>query len=162
MGSCRLSVPVVVLRSCGLCLFAAFGIVATAPAIPSQNPIRAWSCLLYASDTARRSELPQRLAGYEPRLQRSFGFINYQLLAQHEIAVEGVSETPLLSAGDIHILLSSFSMAPDGGYVVRLLFVQGDKQEMETQAKVGQGSPLFIRGPEWRDGQIIIVVAISS
>jgi hypothetical protein len=153
---------VVVLRSWGLCLLAAFGIEATAHAIPSQDPVRAWSCLLYASDTARRSELPQRLAGYEPRLQRSFGFINYQLLAQHEIAVEGVSETPLLSAGDIHILLSSFSMAPDGGYVVRLLFVQGGKQEMETQAKVGQGSPLFIRGPEWRDGQIIIVVAISS
>jgi hypothetical protein len=162
MGSTSVSVPAVALRSCGFCLLAAFGIVATAHAIPSPDPIRAWSCLLYASDTARRSDLPQRLAGYEPRLQRSFGFINYQLLAQHEISVEGVSETPLLSAGDIHILLSSLSATPDGGYVVRLLFVQGDKQEMETQFKVGEGSPLFIRGPEWRDGQIIIVVAISG
>jgi hypothetical protein len=42
------------------------------------------------------------------------------------------------------------------------LFVEGTKQVMETQAKVGQGSPLFIRGPNWRDGQIIIVVMLGT
>jgi hypothetical protein len=162
MGSFRFSVPAVALRSCGLYLLAACGIVATAHAVPSQDPIRAWSCLLYASDTPTRSELPGRLAGYQPRLQRSFGFVNYQLVAQHETDIESVNETPLLSAGDIHILLSALSVTPDGGYVARLLFVQGDKQEMETQFKVGEGSPLFIRGPQWRDGQIIIVVAFSG
>jgi hypothetical protein len=43
-----------------------------------------------------------------------------------------------------------------------LLFVEGTKQVMETQAQVGQRSPLFIRGPDWRDGQIIIVVMVAA
>jgi hypothetical protein len=162
MRSSRVSVRALSLRRCRFCLLAAFGAVATAHAFPSQDPSHAWGCLLYASDTARQSELPERLAGYGPRLKRSFGFINYQLLSQRETPVEGISKTPLLSAGDIHIFLSSLSVTPDGGYVVRLLFVQREKQEMETQAKVGEGSPLFIRGPDWRDGQIIIVVAFSG
>jgi len=33
---------------------------------------------------------------------------------------------------------------------------------METQARVSLNSPLFIRGPNWRDGQIIIVVMVVT
>jgi hypothetical protein len=60
------------------------------------------------------------------------------------------------------VLLTSLSHAPDGRFLLELLFVEGTKQVMETQAKVGQGSPLFIRGPDWRDGQIIIVVMVAA
>jgi len=60
------------------------------------------------------------------------------------------------------VLLTSLSSSPDGKYLVGLLFVEANKQVMETQARVARGSPLFIRGPDWRDGQIIIVVLIAT
>lgn len=117
---------------------------------------------MYASNAATPAKLPERLAAYGPRLKRSFGFSNYRLMAQYEIAVDEAAETPLLSAGDLHICITSLLPAPGGRYVVGLLFVEGSQQIMETQARVGRGSPLFIRGPEWREGQVIIVVAIDA
>jgi len=83
------------------------------------------------------------------------------VIAQREIAVENQAENLLVSAGALQVLLTSLSSSLDGKYLVGLLFVEGNKQVMETQAKVTQGSPLFIRGPNWRDGQIIIVVMLA-
>ncbi len=129
---------------------------------PAQGGAHAWSCLLYASNSVGPSELPVRLVTYGPRLRRSFGFSNYHLLAQHEIAVGDGAEMPLLSERGIHVTITSLSRASDGRYVVGLLFVEGERRIMETEARVGRESPLFIRGPEWRDGQVIIVVAIGT
>jgi hypothetical protein len=38
----------------------------------------------------------------------------------------------------------------------------GNQPSDENQARVGERSPLFIRGPDWREGQIIIVVMVGS
>ena len=162
MGSVRAHGPVTRLRGRRFWPIAAFFLLAMVVCTPAQGAAHAWSCLLYASNAATPDELPERLTAYGPRLKRSFGFSNYRLLAQHEIVADEAAETPLLSAGDIHISITSLLPAPDGRYVVGLVFVEGSQQIMETQARVGRGSPLFIRGPEWREGQIIIVVAIDA
>jgi hypothetical protein len=140
---------------------AAIVAVCGAFAAPVHASIHAWGCLLYASNVGNAFVLPSRLAGYDSPLRRSLGYSNYRVIAQREIAVENQALNLLVSAGDVHVLLTSLSLAPDGKYLIDLLFVEGTKQVMETQAKVGQGSPLFIRGPDWRDGQIIIVVTVS-
>jgi hypothetical protein len=131
-------------------------------AAPAQASIRAWGCLLYASNVDKAFELPPRLAHYGTPLRRSLGYSNYRVIAQHEIAVENRAESLLVSAGDIQVLLTSLAAESDGKYLVELLFAEGAKQIMQAQAKVGQGSPLFIRGPDWRDGQIIIVVMVAA
>jgi hypothetical protein len=162
MGRVRAARPAT--RSRGRRFWSIAGLILSAIVIcaPAQGAAHAWSCLLYASNAESPDELPERLAVFGPRLKRSFGFSNYRLLAQHEIAVPEAAETPLLSAGDLHIFIKSLLPAPDGRYVLGLVFVEGSQQVMETQARVGRGSPLFIRGPEWREGQIIIVVAIDA
>jgi hypothetical protein len=129
---------------------------------PVHAAVHAWGCLLYASNAEKALELPAYLAAYGAPLRRSLGYSNYRVISQREIAVENQAENLLVSAGDIQVVLTRASLAPDGKYLVELLFVEGTKQVMETQAKVGQGSPLFIRGPNWRDGQIIIVVMMGT
>ena len=162
MGRVRATEAVTRLRDRRIWSIVAFFFLAVVVCAPAQGASHAWCCLLYASNAAAPAELPERLAPYSPRLKGSFGFSNYRLMAQHEIAVGEAAKTPLLSAGDIHIFITSLLPAPDGRYVVGLLFVEGSQQIMETQARVGRGSPLFIRGPEWREGQVIIVVAIDA
>ena len=131
-------------------------------ATPVHASIRAWGCLLYASNSGRALDLPPRLDAYEAPLRRSLGYSNYRLIAQHEIALINQPQNLLVSAGDIQVILTNLSAAPDGRYLVGLLFVEGTKEVMETQAKVGLGSPLFIRGPDWREGQIIIVFMVAN
>jgi hypothetical protein len=131
-------------------------------AVPAQASIRAWGCLLYASNVDKAFELPPRLAHYGVPLRRSLGYSNYRVIAQREIAVEDRADNLLVSAGDIQVVLTNLAAESDGKYLVELLFDQGAKQIMQAQAKVSQGSPLFIRGPDWRDGQIIIVVMVAA
>jgi hypothetical protein len=140
----------------------AFFVLWSAFAVPVHASIRAWGCLLYASNAGKAFDLLPPLSGYDGPLRRSLGYSNYRVIAQREIAVENPAQYHLVSAGDIHVLLTSLSLEPDGKYLVGVAFTEGTKQVMETEAKVGLGSPLFIRGPEWREGQIIIVVMILS
>jgi hypothetical protein len=129
---------------------------------PVHAAVHAWGCLLYASNAEKAFELPSRLAGYSAPLRRSLGYSNYRVIAQREISMEDRAENLLVSAGDIQVLLTSASLGPDGKYLLGLLFVEGAKHVMETEARVGEGSPLFIRGPDWREGQIIIVVTVAA
>lgn len=131
-------------------------------AAPVSASVHAWGCLLFASNTDDGLDLPPFLARYDAPLRRSLGYSNYRVIAQREIAIENQAENLLVSAGALQVLLTSLSPSSDDKYLVGLLFVEGNKQVMEAQAKVAQGSPLFIRGPDWRDGQIIIVVMIAT
>jgi hypothetical protein len=131
-------------------------------ATPVQASVRAWGCLLYASNSSRALELPPRLDAYEVPLHRSLGYSNYRVIAQREVVLIDQPQNLLVSAGDIQVILTSLSMAPDGKYLVGLLFVEGTEEVMEAQAKVALGSPLFIRGPDWLEGQIIIVFMVAS
>jgi hypothetical protein len=139
-------------------LFAFFGLSAL-PALAAEN---FWGCLIYASDSAQCNNLPERLRGYEARMSSAFGYSRFCLIAQQQTTVQTERETGLAFSGDLKIVLTSLAWAPDGKYLIRLLFVQSEEPVMETQARVSRNSPLFIRGPNWRDGQIIVVVMIAA
>jgi hypothetical protein len=162
MGSLEENTPIILRKGCRFYLLAAFLLLLGAFATPVIAVEHVWGCLLYASNSTKTFDLPSRLGGYAARLRNGLGFSNYRVIAQRETAVEGRPENLLVSAGDIQVLLTSLSRASDGKYLVGILFLEGTNQVMETQARVGEGSPLFIRGPDWREGQIIIVVMIGS
>jgi hypothetical protein len=148
-------------KGCRFYLLAALVLILGTLAIPVQATDHVWGCLLYGSNSVKASfDLPPRLSGYDLRLRNGLGFSNYRVIAQREADLENPSEYRLVSAGDIQVRLTSLSRASDGKYLVGIVFLEGTSQVMETQARVGEGSPLFIRGPAWREGQIIIVVMV--
>jgi hypothetical protein len=149
-------------KGCRFYLPAAFVLALAAFAMPAQATDHVWGCLLYASNSAKTFDLPSRLSGYDLRLRNGLGFSNYRVIAQRETDVGDSSEDRLVSAGDIQVRLTGLSRATDGKYLVGISFLEGARKVMETQARVGEGSPLFIRGPDWREGQIIIVVMVCS
>ena len=154
--------PIKLRKGCRFYLLAAFLFLPGAFATPVIATEHVWGCLLYASNSTKVFDLPSRLTGYDVRLRNGFGFSNYRVIAQRETAVGDRDENLLVSAGDIQVLLTNLSRASDGKYLVGILFLEGTKQVKETQARVGERSPLFIRGPDWREGQIIIVVMVGS
>jgi hypothetical protein len=140
-------------------LFFAFFGLPTLPALAAEN---FWGCLIYASDAAQCNNLPERLGGYEARMRTAFGYARFCLIAQREMTFQTQRETGLAFSGDLKIVLTSLTGASDGEYLVRLLFLESEEPVLETQARVSRNSPLFIRGPNWRDGQIIIVVMVAA
>jgi hypothetical protein len=142
----------------GFSFFAFFGLSAT-PALAAEN---FWGCLIYASDTAQCNYLPECLRGYQARMRNAFGYSRFCLIAQRQMTFQTQKETGLAFSGDLKVVLTSLTGASDGNYLIRLLFEESEEPVMETQARVSRNSPLFIMGPNWRDGQIIIVVMVAA
>jgi hypothetical protein len=130
------------------------------------NQVRAddsvWGCLLYASNDGQKTDIPVRLSRYEQRLNTAFGYSKLHLLGEGQTAVKSPDQNWLVFGGDIKIQFTSLQRNEEGQFLVGLEIFQGNKQVVETQARVGRDSPLFIRGPEWRNGKIIIVVMVAS
>ena len=162
MWSFEENAPIKLRKGCRFYLLAAFLFLFGAFAKPAIATEHVWGCLLYASNSPKAFDLPPRLSGYDVRLRNGLGFSNYRVIAQRETAAGDQSENLLVSAGEIQVLLTNLSRASDGKYLVGILLLEGTNQVMETQARVGERSPLFIRGPDWREGQIIIVVMVDS
>jgi hypothetical protein len=121
-----------------------------------------WGCLLYASNDGQKTDIPVRLSRYEQRLNTAFGYSKLHLLGEGQTTVKSPDQNWLVFGGDIKIQFTSLQKNEEGQFLVGLEIFQGNKQVIETQARVGRDSPLFIRGPEWRNGKIIIVVMIAS
>jgi hypothetical protein len=131
-------------------------------AVPAPAAENFWGCLIYASNAGQRNDLPDRLNGYDARMSGAFGYSRFCVIAQRQTALQAQKETGLVFSDDLKIVLTSLTGGSDGKYLIKLLFVEGADPVMETQARVSRDSPLFIRGPNWRDGQIIIVVMVAA
>jgi hypothetical protein len=125
-----------------------------------------WGCLLYASNdhAAEKSEaqIPAQLQNYDERLEKLLGYASIQTLGQGEIVVEPDKPSSIVFHGNIRVELTGLTRQSGEHFLVVLRLFRKDHQLIETQASVTRGSPLFIRGPLWRGGQLIVAVMVVS
>jgi hypothetical protein len=121
-----------------------------------------WGCLLYASNSPAPVQTPGRLNRYDKKLEQETGFSSLQTLGENQAQFTGGRNGVLIFPGDLRVNVTSISRDADGKILVGLELFRGEKQLLLTQAKLNQGSPLFIRGPAWRQGELIIAVVVGS
>jgi hypothetical protein len=125
-----------------------------------------WGCLLYASndrDTEKaETQVPARLRNYDERLEKLLGYASIQTLGQGETVVEPDKPSSIVFHGNIRVELTGLTRQSGEHFLVVLRLFRKDHQIIETQASVTRGSPLFIRGPLWRSGQLIVAVMVVS
>ena len=125
-----------------------------------------WGCLLYASNdhAAEKTpvQIPARIRDYDERLEKLLGYGSLKTLGQGQTVVEPNTPSSIVFHGNIRIELTGLTRQSGEHFLVGLRLFHGDHQLIETQAKVTRGSPLFIRGPLWRDGQLVVAVMVIS
>jgi hypothetical protein len=127
-----------------------------------------WGCLLYASNdraaekVQTQTQIPTRIRDYDERLEKLLGYASIQTLGQGETVVEPNRPTSIVFHGNIRVELTGLTRQPGEHFLVVLRLFQNDHQLIETQANVTRGSPLFIRGPLWRSGQLVVAVMVVS
>ena len=132
-------------------------------AAQAETPFPAlWGCLLYASNNASPAGAPVRLSAYGKRLEQETGFTSLQSVGESQAQFVPGRGGVLAFPGDLRVMVTSISREHDGKLLVGLELFRGDKQLLMTQAKLSQGSPLFIRGPAWRQGELIVAVVVGS
>ncbi len=128
--------------------------------VQASDSLLGW--LLYASNDRGGVSVPPVLARFNHRLPQALGYSHLRVLADGRIKVTAQGQRFLIFTADLKILLTDLHRQEDDDYLVGLQLFQADQPLLETQVKVSRGSPLFIRGPDWRDGQVIVAVMVTS
>jgi hypothetical protein len=143
------------------------GVPPTQP-LPSSKPEtdgKVWGALVYATSkpTAGGSteQPPANLKDLPQRLAKVFPYQHYEILGQHLQDVFREYESWVVPSKDLFLKVDSKGPAPGGGVNLHLQFWRDHQVLVKTDAVLRSGSPLFIGGPKWRDGQLVFVLILQ-
>ena len=123
---------------------------------------RVWSAVVLASNAPRGGlpmPAPGELAPFASRLAKIFGYDQFEILGSATKVMDGQAERWLVPTQNFWVGAKA-TRKPDG-YLLALEFFHDKRRILETQARLGPKSPLFIRGPMHARGQLIIVFEIK-
>ena len=127
---------------------------------PPQLPQTLWAGLVYASNEATPAPVPDRLSEFGDKLKSVFGYNQLQLVSERREALNDSTERTL-PLGKKFRLFATRKSVKDGKTLFDLRLFQEDRLLVQTQAKLGLQSPLFLRGPLCDKGQLIIVLQVE-
>lgn len=139
-------------------LVAALLLVAT----PAFGDHEIWSAMVLASNAPKGEEPtppPPELAPYAARLTKVFNYDQYQILGSAGKVIGKNTENRWLVPSPTFLL--GAQAKPEGaGYRIQLELYQEKRRLLQTEARLGMQSPLFISGPRHARGQLIVVFEI--
>ncbi len=122
-----------------------------------------WGGLILAENPAKdgptkiSSRWPAALAGREKQISRIFGYKQLRVIGQAQKNIKTGEEDWLLPSKRFYVKVDTKNPIPHG-YLVNLQLYQEDKMLVEANVKLARGNPLYIRGPQVGDGQLIIAL----
>lgn len=147
---------------------------AQTPALPPTQPLpvvkpatdgKVWGALVFATNeetsTHSTEKPPANLADLPKRLGKVFAYKHYEILGQHLQDVFREYESWVVPSKDLFLKVDSKGPAEGGGVNLHLQFWRDQQVLVKTDAVLRSGSPLFIGGPKWRDGQLIFVLVLQ-
>jgi hypothetical protein len=158
-------------------LTAAFGFLkAQQPVVPSVGSLssvkpaidgKVWGALVYATNdiqglTGSTEAAPADFADIPGRLGKVFPFQRFEILGQHLQDVFREYESWVVPTKDLFLKVDSKGPADGGGMNLHLQFWRDQQVLVKTDAVLKEGSPLFIGGPKWREGQLLFVLVLQK
>jgi hypothetical protein len=101
---------------------------------------------------------PPELAPYVKRLTKVFDYEQFEILGSATKSMDNQTERWLVPTQNFWVGAHATRVAD--GYQLKLDFYHDKRRLVETEAKLGVGSPIFIRGPVGERGQIILVFEV--
>ena len=142
--------------------------IKTTATAPAPATVRAddkiWSALVVATNAASPKDAPVQLKEFAPRLKRIFGYNQFELIGNATETIDDKSENWLVPSQNFYLSVKArraVSKEARGGYLLNLQLFQDKRPLVDTEAKLAPGSPLFIRGPQYGKGQLIIVLQVQ-
>jgi hypothetical protein len=146
------------------CLLAWLSCTAAAGAADSSPPPspRIWSGVVLATNGAHPGQAPERLRKYAGKLKNIFGYNQYELIGESSARIDDPKERWLVPSKDFSLSVQSHYEAGVRRPPTRITLFQGSHRVAEFEANLTSGRPLFIRGPFYARGQLVIVVHVRD
>ena len=151
------------IRICGQHRLAVAGVMFSLSMLaPANASDKLWACLLFASNEKMSRDVPSWIKNYNDRLIKLVGYSGLRSLDQNEVPLQHDKPAIVNLRGNMRIQLSNWVREGNGRFLINVKFYRGDHALIETQARISRGSPLFFRGPVWRNGRLIVAVVIGQ
>ena len=128
-------------------------------ALPAQAWDVVWSGLIYATTETAPLPAPKELVAYSQKLQHIFGYNQLQLLSQHRESMDAQSEHWLLPGNGVTLLVDTRREGKN--HLLNLHLYQEKRLVVQTTVLLARQSPIFLRGPLYGEGQLIIVLVVE-
>ncbi len=113
-----------------------------------------WGALVLG--TQEESAIPARLRPHEDMLKKVFGYKSYKILGQSTRKLSQSEETWIIPSNEL--FLRVVGKERDGKLRMNVQLYHGRKLLVETNANMAKGKPFVIRGPQWGEGQLILML----
>jgi hypothetical protein len=128
---------------------------------------KVWGALVYATSDAKDltgsgEKPPAEFADLTKRLAKVFPYQHFEILGQHLQDVFREYESWVVPTKELFLKVDSKGPAKDGGMNLHLQFWREQQVLVKTDTTLRPGSPLFIGGPKWREGQLIFVLVLKK
>ena len=122
-----------------------------------------WSGLVLATNEAHPAEIAPELKSYASQLKNIFGYNQYELMGQHVELMDSPTEHWLVPSKDFFSLRVESKKATKAGfhYRLKLDLFQEKKLLAGLEARLCGQNLLFIRGPFYGKGQLVIVLVVK-
>jgi len=123
-----------------------------------------WSGVIVATNPEKPKEPPAELREFVPKLKRIFGYTQFELAGSATEAIDELTENWLVPSPIFPLSVTArrtTSKEARGGYLLNLRLFQENQRVIDSEVKLAPGSPLFIRGPQYGKGQIIIFLQVQ-
>lgn len=142
-------------------LFAAFLAFLIATALPAGADDKVWCGVILASSPEKGQDPktpPDEIAPYVKKLAKVFHYEQFEIIGSATKSMDNQNERWLVPTQNFWV--GAHATRVSDGYQLRLEFYHDKRRLVETEAKLGVGSPLFVRGPLHQRGQIILVFEV--
>jgi hypothetical protein len=139
-------------------------VVAAAKGAASFGEDKIWTGVVIATNSSSPKEPPPELREFSPRLKRVFGYNQFELFGSASNPIGDQAEKWLVPSQNFWLGVKArraTSKEARGGYLLNLQLFQNKRPLVDTEAKLAPGSPLFIRGPAYGKGHVIIVLQVE-
>jgi hypothetical protein len=120
---------------------------------------RIWSALVLATKENPPSEIPAGLERFAATLRRIFGYNSLYLLGEKKRDLFSGGEEWLVPSKEFFFRVQSLSRNATF-YTLRIELYRDKNLLLTTEAKLAKNAPLYIRGPAWGSGQLILLLEV--
>jgi hypothetical protein len=125
----------------------------------SPPPTAIWSGLVLATNDPHPAQAPARLRQLADKLKNIFGYNQFELVGEYSEKMDDPYERWLIPSKDFCLSVKTHN-EPGAHFPTKIVLFQNRRRLAEFETKLNSQSPLFIRGPLYAGGQLVIVVRV--
>jgi hypothetical protein len=114
-----------------------------------------------ATNDARPAQAPTGLRQFADKLRNIFGYNQFELVGESAEKVDGPYERWLTPSKDFCLSVKTHNEAAEH-YAMKIVLFQNRRRLAEFETHLNSESPLFIRGPLYAGGQLVIVLHVMN